>query len=154
MGITQSKKRRTATGRWGLLYRALISLSSVLLVFWAGGWFTDYRNHVAESRDASGNLWRLFVAALFLLIAGMLVGLAARSGPPTGRFDWRRPAALGLIPGLLAMTLPMFIWRWPMTTMDSPLWSFRAEFLNDGNAAAMWMLVGVAIASGFETTRS
>lgn len=120
-----------------------------MLLYGAGRMFENFRNALVTTR-ANNELSRWFVAARMLLVAGVAVGLAVRSRPVSRSFLPARAAAMAVVPFLLAMTLPMFIWNWPGTSMGSWLWSVRMRFAGEPLTASMWLLVGLAIAAGFE----
>jgi len=128
--------------------RLAASVGSVLLLSWAADWFESYRDHL-NTTLSNWELWRWFVGAALLVLAGMIVGVAMGNRMPGGRFDWKVPVALGIVPLFLAMTLPMFLWDWPGSRMGSWLWSFRTEFLRDSLAGPAWVLVGLAVAAGW-----
>lgn len=128
--------------------RTAASIAGVLLIYWAGHWLESFRDSLASSFSLRG-LWRWFVWAILLVLAGMAVSLAIRSRLPRGKFDWKTPVALGLVPLLLAMSYPMLVWGWPGSSVGSWLWSFRSEFTEPAAAGPAWILVGIAISAGW-----
>ncbi len=127
--------------------RLAASVGSVLLLYWAAGWFESFSDHL--SATFNWELWRWFVGAALLVLAGTIVGVAMGNRVPRGRFDWKAPVALGIVPLFLAMTLPMFFWGWPGSRTGSWLWSFRTEFVSSHLDRPAWVLVGFAIAAGW-----
>ena len=145
--------RRLLAGPWTIWHVLVSSVVSVVLIRWASSWEQGFQDRVAASFDADAHLWRWFVAAALLVAAGVLIGLAVRRQGFGGRFDWKIALALGLVPLVLAMTFPAWLWGWPWSTLGSPLWSFRADFVAFGPGGSMWILVGAAIASGLTSQR-
>lgn len=130
----------------------LLSIAAVVLIHIGFGRLGHWRDTFATD---PGNLqmWRFYLAGLILSLGGLVAGLAIRNQAPKGNFNWLRALAFGIVPLLLAMSLPMFISRWPLSTMSSPLWEFRAQFSKDSYVGAAWILVGLAVASGFGAER-
>lgn len=140
---------RLLPASWNNLHRLLLSVAAILLFYWSHEWLSSFRDNVAASSAADAHLWRWFVAAALALLAGFLFGILARNTPPGFPYDWKPPVVIGTIPLLLAMTWPPMIWGWPGFGIGRPFWSIRSAFFNDGYAAAMWLVVGLAITSGF-----
>lgn len=134
---------------WSLLHRTVLSLVAVATVSAADRLFDDFRDAVAKSFSATGELWRWFLASAFVVVAGVAVGLAARAGPPGRRFSTGRTLAMAVVPLYLALTLPMVVWGWPGPRMGSWPWSLRTRFFHEPLTVAMWLIVGIAVASGF-----
>ncbi|MDJ0925264.1 MAG: hypothetical protein QNJ77_11940 [Acidimicrobiia bacterium] len=135
--------------RWTNLHRLVLSVAAILLLYWSHEWIRSFRDNITVSHAVNAHLWRWFVAAGLALLAGLLFGTCVRDTPPGLPFDWKRPVAIGTVPLFLAMTWPPMVWGWPGYDAAGPLWSLRLVFFNDGYATAIWLVVGVAIASGF-----
>ncbi len=141
--------RRLIPKEWTDVHRGAIAVAAVLLFYWANDWIESFRNDLTLTADVGATIWRWFVAAGLAALAGWLIGVGLREKPPQLPFNWRRALAVGLIPLLLALTLPAFYWNWPLLGSTGPVWSFRVVFTDAGYAGSMWMLVGLAIAGGF-----
>ena len=153
-GLVAAFVRRLMAGPWTALQVLGSSVASVVLIRWAYSWDQGYRDRVAASYDATAHIWRWFVAAALLVIAGVLIGQAVRRRGFSGRFDWRATSALGIVPLVLAMTFPAFVWQWPGSSHGSPLWRFRSDFVSYGLDRSMWILVGLAIVAGLRSRGS
>ena len=138
--------------RWTIIHRVALVLLAVVLAYQADRRFDDFRNALGAGFSAPGELWRWFVAAGFLMAAGVTAGFAVRSRPPGLHFKPWPVVVMAAFPLVLAMTLPAIVWGWPGSSMGSWFWSVRAPFFDTPLASAMWLLVGLAITAGFTTS--
>ena len=131
-----------------LLVASLVVLTLVHLGF---GRVEAWRD--AAASDFEAHLEQFFFAGFILICAGFVAGMAIQLRLPRGDFDWWRTLAFGIVPLLLAMTTPFFIWDWPVLGSSGPLWTLRIDFFSESYFGAMWLLVGLAVASGFARSR-
>ncbi|NOY56492.1 MAG: hypothetical protein GXP34_10965 [Actinobacteria bacterium] len=135
--------------RRSVTLRIALTLVSIVLIYQADRQFENYRNAVARTYS-NGELWRWFIAAGMVLLAGAAVGFALRPHPVSRGFVPLRAVGMAVVPFFLAMSLPMFSWGWPGTPMGSWLWSVQMHFAGESLAVPMWLLVGLAIVAGFD----
>lgn len=146
--VTGSQRLAQSTRR--LAVHFLLSIATVALVYLGFSRLEDWRNLMI--RDFAPHWERFFLAGLILSLGGLVAGLAIRNRLPAGSFDWRRALTFGIVPLALAMTMPATVWNWPLTGPRSPLWELQTQFADESGIAVAWILVGLAVASGFGAT--
>lgn len=141
--------RRLAGSTWRYTAPTLESIVAVVLIRIGVASLESWRD--LTSSDFEGHWWRFFLAGFVLSMAGLVAGLAVLNRTVTRRFDWRQALAIGIVPFLLAITMPVVFWHWPLSSVNSPLWDFRMAFASREGLGAAWILVGLAVASGFRS---
>jgi len=128
-----------------------ISVAAVVLIRIAVGQMERYRQYSGSSFDFTSTLWRWFLAMGIFVVIGCVYGLVLRPDITVSQYDWRRALALGAVPLMLALTWPAFTLHWPAATW---LRGIRIDFSDPMPAAAMSVLAGFAVASGFRARPS
>ena len=133
----------------GVTVRIVLVLLAIALIKRASTLEQDYRIVVTQTFSGTAGFWRWWLAGALVVIAGIAVGLAMRSTLPGRHFRADRAVAIGIVPFLLAIVWPLFVWGWPVTRLGSWFgWAY--DFSLGVQAHVMWLIVGLGIAAGFD----
>lgn len=133
--------------KWGTTHRVVLMLAAVVLLYFSDQSLMRWRLDVSLMRQVLLGQW--FVWAMLLTTAGLLAGLAVRSVAPGRGFKTGRVVLMAAVPFALGMMFPLTVRGWLPETWGW-LGSVRMSYFGPMSAGPMWVLVGVAIAAGFD----
>ena len=143
--VIETKSRMPVDAAW-LVVLSLVSIGSVFSVRIAVDQMERYRQYSGSTFDFTSELWRWYLAMGIFAAVGLAYGVVLRRRISFRSFDWRRAIALGIVPLVLGLAWPSLALEWPGSSLFRDI---RLDFQDKMAAAAMWLLVGIAVASGF-----